>query len=174
MVKKFSSLLFVFVAIAALCGCATAQSAPKQVVTASVPEPATITDINAKLDNAVAIATAGGDAAGAACWSSVKGWVATLPIPAATPVLPEPIGISGEIEVTRIKVEAAQAKVTALKSAIAVGLPPGVTNACAPLVVEAHVVAAKIVGVLALIPQTGIAAAGAAGFGTAAAVLKAP
>src|SRR3954468_18787056 len=95
-------LIVIGIACAALAGCASAQvSKPDVTMQAAIPAPAsensTIGEINAKLDNAIAIANAGGDAAGAACWTGTKSWVNTLPIPVAAPALPAAIGASGAI-----------------------------------------------------------------------------
>lgn len=173
---RTSKMILIGVCVAALAGCATAQVAKPPVplgASAPAPETSNISEINAKLDNAIAIANAGGDAAGAACWSTTKTWVNTLPIPAGALTLPPAIGVSGDIETARIKVAATEAKVKAVKLALAAGVPEVVHNACAPLWINATLVGAKIIGVLGLIPQTGIAAAGTAGLGAAAAVLKA-
>ena len=177
--------------------CAGCASAPKAqapsaatsttpaATTTSAPQALTpLAEINARLDNATAIAQAGGDTAGAACWPAVKAWVATLPVPPAAAVmsstLPDPTGASGEYETLRIKdqllkAQAAQVKlyIASVNAAIINGLPTAVNNACAPLVVDFVALQTKIIGLLGLVPQTGIAAAGAAGVGTAAATLKA-
>lgn len=150
-IRNFLTAAVVMMAVF-ICGCAGAQ-APSAVAApiATVSSgPVVLGDIDAKLDNAIAIAKAGGDEAGAACFTAARGWVDTLPLPQAAPALPEPIGLSGAFETARIKVNALNAKATALKMALAGGAPPTVTNSCAVLVVDAQAVAVKILGLVGL------------------------
>lgn len=132
-------------------GCALAQPAPPAAPTVTAaPAPVLLADVDAKLDNAIAIATAGGDQPGVKCWTAVKGWADTLPIPLAAPGLPEAIGLSGAFETARIGVAAIQAKAQALKLALATGAPPAVHESCAVLFVDAQVVGAKVLGLVGL------------------------
>jgi hypothetical protein len=136
-------------AVLSMVGCASAQ-VPSATEPATATESVTLADVDAKLDNAIAIATAANDQPGVACFTATKGWVDTLPIPQALPVLPDPTGLSGTFETARVKVIAVQAKARALKLALAAGAPPAVNVACAPLYVDAAALAAKVLALAGL------------------------
>jgi predicted small secreted protein len=145
--------------------CATMQGLQSDITIAAAPttpELEGLAGINAKLDNAIAISTAGNDPQGLACAQAGKQFVNTLPFPADTPpappvVLPAAIGVSGAIATARVEVRAVDAKVKAEKArllviqgAIANGFPDYVTGPCAVVVEDAKLLAAKIAAFLAI------------------------
>jgi hypothetical protein len=162
-VKLFDpSWILAGLALLSIAGCATQAQVGSTSLSGSVTVPSSATDpvvtptptarseIDAKLDNATAIAQAGNDPAGMSCWPTLKAWVDTLPSEAADPVLPAAIGLSGETETLRIKAKAAQARLATLKSIVQAGIPDNVVSACAVVVTDAKVLAAKILAIVGL------------------------
>ena len=135
-------LLIVVLAMSALFGgCATAQT-PAVTPSATAQASQTLASITAAdLDAAIATAQANNDPAGAACFTALKANVGNA---AAEPKV---AGLASAYEAARVHVRGFQA-----------GLPEAVTNACAPLIVDAQTALIKLGLLFAGAP--GAAAAG--------------
>ena len=149
-------LLFAVVAVA-LAGCASLNPLNPPAPNVTPPAPAPVSDtismstVQAHVQNAIDIATAANDQPGVVCWSTVKTWVGTLPIPTDVAVtLPPATGPAGVIETARVKRIAFDNKVTALKTILAAGLPQNVKDACAIYANDVAGIAANVLGAAGL------------------------
>lgn len=154
--KRFP-MFFAVLSLSLLFGCASVPPAGAQSKVGATPA-TDLSTVQADVANAIAIAKAGNDAPGVACWTTVQTWVGTLPIPTSQEVnLPPATGPAGTIETLRIKRINLDNKMTALKTILAAGLPQNVQDACAIYANDVAGIAGKVLGTLGL---AGLAAGG--------------